>query len=482
MLCTGYDFLAGNPPSADLVYHWACLPRKHTMLYCTCRLQEDKSIMYKDIANELLSFIQKSPSCFHAVNTMKDMLLEDGYTELRECEAWTLEMGGKYFTTRNGSSLIAFHIGSSLEDYHFQVTSSHSDSPTFKVKEEAVLKGKGGYLQLNTEGYGGMLCATWMDRPLSLAGRVLVKEGNTFTSRLVSFDRDLLLIPNVAIHMNRDVNNGMKYNNQIDMLPLFSAGECNEGDYAQLLADELGCAKEDILGTDLYLVNRMAPSIWGVKEEFISSPKLDDLQCAFTSLKALLHGTNEQAVNVFACFDNEEVGSGTKQGACSTFLYDVLQRINDNLGYTKEDYYRAVAKSFMVSCDNAHAVHPNHPEKTDDTNCTYMNKGIVVKFSANQKYTTDAVSSAVFAGICEKAEVPVQHFANRSDAAGGSTLGNLSSQKVSMHTVDIGLAQLAMHSSYETAGIKDSEYMIRALTTFYNTNLHITDSETIEVA
>ena len=184
MLCTGYDFLAGNPPSADLVYHWACLPRKHTMLYCTCRLQEDKSIMYKDIANELLSFIQKSPSCFHAVNTMKDMLLEDGYTELRECEAWTLEKGGKYFTTRNGSSLIAFHIGSSLEDYHFQVTSSHSDSPTFKVKEEAVLKGKGGYLQLNTEGYGGMLCATWMDRPLSLAGRVLVKEGNTFTSRL----------------------------------------------------------------------------------------------------------------------------------------------------------------------------------------------------------------------------------------------------------------------------------------------------------
>ena len=324
--------------------------------------------MYKDIAKELLTFIQKSPSCFHAVDTMKHMLLENGYTELRECEAWSLNKGGKYFTTRNGSSILAFQIGNTLEDYHFQVTSSHSDSPTFKVKENAELKGKGGYLQLNTEGYGGMLCSTWMDRPLSLAGRVLVKDGNTFTSRLLSFDRDLLLIPNVAIHMNRDVNNGMKYNNQVDMLPLFSAGECSEGDYAQLIADELGCAKEQIFGTDLYLYNRMAPSIWGAKEEFISSGKLDDLQCAFTSLKALLAGTNEKAINVFACFDNEEVGSGTKQGACSTFLYDVLQRINDNLGFTKEDYYRAVAKSFMVSCDNANAVHPNHPEKTDDTN------------------------------------------------------------------------------------------------------------------
>lgn len=438
--------------------------------------------MDKDIAKELLTFIQKSPSCFHAVDTMKKMLAEAGYAELRECEAWSLAKGGKYFTTRNGSSLIAFQIGNTLEDYHFQMTSSHSDSPTFKVKENAELKGKGGYLQLNTEGYGGMLCSTWLDRPLSLAGRVLVKEGNTFTSKLVNIDRDLLLIPNVAIHMNREANNGTKYNNQVDMLPLFSAGECHEGDYLQLIADELGCAKEDIFGTDLYLVNRMAPSIWGMKEEFISSPKLDDLQCAFTSLKALLAAENEKAVNVFACFDNEEVGSGTKQGACSTFLHDVLQRINDSLGFTTEDYYRAIAKSFMVSCDNAHAVHPNHPEKTDQINCTYMNQGIVIKFSANQKYTTDAISAAVFAGICKKAEVPVQHFANRSDAAGGSTLGNLSSQKVSIHTVDIGLPQLAMHSAYETAGIKDSAYMIKALTTFYNSNLHITDSESIEVA
>lgn len=437
--------------------------------------------MYKELANEVLSFIQKSPSCFHAIQEMKNILLAAGYKEVRECEAWNINKGGKYFTTRNGSSIIAFHIGNEVSDYHFQITSSHSDSPTFKVKEISELEGKGGYMQLNTEGYGGMLCATWMDRPLSIAGRVLVKEGNTFTSKLISFDKDLVLIPNVAIHMNREANKGLNYNNQVDMLPLFSAGECVKDEYYDMVAKEAGTTKENIYGTDLYLYNRNAPSIWGAKEEFISSPKLDDLQCAFTSLKAMISSQNDKAVNVFACFDNEEVGSGTKQGACSTFLYDVLQRVNDGLGFTKEDYYRAVAKSFMVSCDNAHAQHPNHPEKTDVTNCTYLNKGIVIKYSANQKYTTDAISSAVFSGICDSVDVPVQSFANRSDMVGGSTLGNLSSQKVSMHTVDVGLAQLAMHSSYETAGIKDSYYMVKALQKFYNSNLHITDSEVIEV-
>lgn len=437
--------------------------------------------MYKELANEVLSFIQKSPSCFHAIQEMKNILLAAGYIEIKECEAWNINKGGKYFTTRNGSSIIAFHIGNEMSDYHFQLTSSHSDSPTFKVKEVAELDGKGGYMQLNTEGYGGMLCASWMDRPLSIAGRVLVKDGNTFTSKLISFDKDLVLIPNVAIHMNREANKGLNYNNQIDMLPLFSAGECVKDEYYEMVAKQAGTTKENIYGSDLYLYNRNAPSIWGAKEEFISSPKLDDLQCAFTSLKAMISTQNGKAVNVFACFDNEEVGSGTKQGASSTFLYDVLQRINEGLGFTKEDYYRAVAKSFMVSCDNAHALHPNHPEKTDATNCTYLNKGIVVKYSANQKYTTDAISSAVFTGICDSVDVPVQSFANRSDMVGGSTLGNLSSQKVSMHTVDVGLAQLAMHSSYETAGIKDSFYMVKALQKFYSTNLHITDSEVIEV-
>ena len=437
--------------------------------------------MYKQMSKELLTFIKKSPSCFHAVHTIAEMLKEAGFQELKECEAWSLQQGGKYFTTRNQSSVIAFTIGKELDDYHFQITASHSDSPTFKIKEKAELNGKGGYVQLNTEGYGGMICSTWMDRPLSIAGRVLVKEGNAIASKLISFDKDLVLIPNVAIHMQRNVNDGMAFNKQVDMLPLFSAGECEDGDFTRLLAEELGCAPEDICGSDLFLVNRNEACIWGAKEEFISSAKLDDLQCAFTSLKAMMHSENPHAVNVYACFDNEEVGSGTKQGALSTFLADVLSRINENLGFAQEELRRAIAKSFMVSCDNAHAVHPNHPEKTDANNCTYMNQGIVIKYSANQKYTTDGISSAVFSDLCKRANVPVQYFANRSDMVGGSTLGNLSNQHVSLHTVDIGLPQLAMHSAYETAGIRDTLYMIQALTAFYNTNLHIVDSDVIEV-
>lgn len=433
--------------------------------------------MYQETSREVLNFIEHSPSCFHAVEQLSQMLDQAGYQRLKECDSWTLEQGGKYYVTRNGSSIIAFHVGQQLDNYHFQITASHSDSPSYKVKEKAELKGKGGYLQLNTEGYGGMICSSWLDRPLSLAGRVLVRQGNVVETRLLNIDRDLLLIPNVAIHMNRDVNSGMKYNQQVDMLPLFSAGECGENSYYELIAQELGVKPEDVVGCDLYLYPRVAPSLWGAKEEFISSPRLDDLQCAYTSMKALVDSHNPHGVNVCCCFDNEEVGSGTKQGALSTFLRDVLQRVHAALGHAPEDYFRAVAKSFMVSCDNAHAVHPNHPEKTDGENCVYMNQGIVVKFSANQKYTTDGISAAIFMQLCKDAQVPVQTFANRSDMAGGSTLGNLSTQQVSLHTVDVGLPQLAMHSTYETAGVKDSAYMVQALTAFYNTDLDITDSD-----
>ena len=433
--------------------------------------------MYQETSREVLNFIEHSPSCFHAVEQLSQMLDQAGYQRLKECDGWTLEQGGKYYVTRNGSSIIAFHVGQQLDNYHFQITASHSDSPSYKVKEKAELKGKGGYLQLNTEGYGGMICSSWLDRPLSLAGRVLVRQGNVVETRLLNIDRDLLLIPNVAIHMNRDVNSGMKYNQQVDMLPLFSAGECGENSYYELIAQELGVKPEDVVGCDLYLYPRVAPSLWGAKEEFISSPRLDDLQCAYTSMKAMVDSHNPHGVNVCCCFDNEEVGSGTKQGALSTFLRDVLQRVHAALGHAPEDYFRAVAKSFMVSCDNAHAVHPNHPEKTDGENCVYMNKGIVVKFSANQKYTTDGISAAIFMQLCKDAQVPVQTFANRSDMAGGSTLGNLSTQQVSLHTVDVGLPQLAMHSTYETAGVKDSAYMVQALTAFYNTDLDITDSD-----
>lgn len=437
--------------------------------------------MYKEISKELVSFIQKSPTAFHAVEQMRSLLKDNGYEELLEGKKWHIEPGHRYFVTRNNSSIIALNLGTQLDNYSFNVAASHSDSPTFKLKENAELEVRGKYTQLNTEGYGGMLCATWFDRPLSIAGRVLVKEGDSYITRLLKIDRDLVLIPNVAIHMNRAVNDGFAYNKQVDLLPLFGGTETKAGDLKALIAKELNVNEEDICGEDLYLYNRMSPSIWGAHEEFISSPQLDDLQCAFTSLQGFLKGSNDQSINVFACFDNEEVGSGTKQGAASTFLYDVLHRINNALGKDDEDYYRALAASFMLSADNAHAVHPNHPEKTDVNNCVYMNEGVVVKSHAGQKYTSDGVSIAVFKGICEKAGVPVQFFANRSDVVGGSTLGNIAMAQVSMNSVDIGLPQLAMHSSYETVGIKDTYYMIQVMEEFFNSHIEETSADELKV-
>ena len=424
--------------------------------------------MYKELSRELLDFLKASPSSFHAVHNIAQQLNDEGYIELREGSVWKLEPEGKYYVTRNDTSIIAFHIGNALEDYSFNIAASHSDFPTFKVKEKAGLEVKKKYIKLNTEGYGGMICSTWFDRPLSVAGRVLVKEGDHLETRLFDIDRDLVMIPSMAIHMNRQINDGYAYNKQIDMLPLFGGEGVSKEDFDKLIAEELHVSVDAIYGKDLYLYNRAEGTIWGAKEEFISAPHLDDMQCAFATLKGFLKGYNNQSVNVYACFDNEEVGSATKQGAGSTFLYDVLNRINTALGKTQEDYYRAVSASFMISADNAHAVHPNHPEKTDVENCVYMNEGIVVKAHAGQKYTSDAVSVAIFRSICEKAGVPVQFFANRSDEAGGSTLGNISSTRVSLNAVDIGLPQLGMHSAYETAGIRDTEYMVKALETFYN--------------
>ena len=430
--------------------------------------------MYKN--KELLSFLNKSVSNFHAVLEVKKQLEKVGFKELLETELWKLEKGGKYFTTRNDSSIIAFQIGKKLNDYHYQVSAAHTDSPTFKVKEKAELKGKGGYLQLNTESYGGMIDSSWFDRPLSLAGRVLIKEDNKIVSKLLNIDEDLLIIPNVAIHLNREANSGFKYNRQIDLLPLFSVSKCEEGAYKQLLANNLGVDVSTILGHDMMLYNRNQAIEWGVKKEFISSPRLDNLQCTFATLQGFIASNNEEMIRVYTSFDNEEVGSSTKQGAGSTFLYDVLQRINNALGYEVDDYYQAIAKSFMLSCDNAHAVHPNHPELTDATNCAYMNKGVVVKYNANQRYTTDAVSNAVFMDLCKKHKLPTQLFANRSDMMGGSTLGNISSTKVSMKAVDLGLPQLAMHSAFETAGSKDTGYLVEATKIFFSTNILINES------
>ncbi len=434
----------------------------------------------KEISNELLTFIQNSPSMFHSISSIRKYLDDSNFTYLPEESNWSLEKGKNYYTIRNHSSIIAFKVGNTLDDYHFQMCASHSDSPTFKVKNVPELKGQGEYLKLDVEAYGGMIDNTWFDRPLTIAGRAFVRNGNAIENKLVFIDKDLLLIPSLAIHFNREVNKGVALNRQIDLCPLFSTGKAKEGDFRKMVAEHLNVSVDDLLGVDLFLVNRQRPCIWGYQEEFISSPKLDDLHCAFSTLKGFLASNNEHDVSVYACFDNEEVGSNTKQGAMSTFLQDVLKRINYSLQKTDEDYYQAISRSFLVSADNAHAVHPNHPEKTDTVNCAYMNKGLVIKESANQKYTTDAFSRSVFMEICRRANMPFQTFANRSDSLGGSTLGNLSNTQVSLHAVDIGLPQLAMHSSYETAGVEDTATTIETIKEYYSTNIKITNFDHVE--
>lgn len=423
--------------------------------------------MSQTTTNELIHFLESSPTAFHAVRTMADELLSAGFIQLAENQRWNLEKGGSYFVTRNDSSLIAFTIPEeSMKG--MRIIASHSDSPALKIKEHPEMDVEGHYIKLNVERYGGMLCAPWFDRPLSVAGRVIVKDSkdSTFQSRLVNIDRDLLMLPSLAIHMNREANQGYAYNIQKDMLPLYGMITAKDT-FADLIAQAAGVKKEEILGHDLFLYNRQKASIWGASEEFISSGRLDDLQCAFASLKGFLTGSKKDYLAVHCVLDNEEVGSGTKQGAASTFLSDTLTRIHDLLGYDHEDYLVHLADSLMISADNAHAVHPNYPDKTDPTNRPYLNEGIVLKFNANQKYCTDAVSAAMFRDICDQAHVPVQTFINRSDMAGGSTLGNISNTQVALNTVDIGLPQLAMHSPYETAGVKDTDYLIAAAKEFF---------------
>lgn len=428
--------------------------------------------MFKKASKELLEFIEKSCSCFHVIANMKEELKDNGFEELLESDEWELKEGGRYYVSRNESSIIAFKIPA--KDFTgFQIMSSHSDFPTFKVKENAEMCVENKYTKLNVEKYGGMICSPWFDRPLSIAGRVLVKEGDRIVTKLVNVDRDLVMIPNLAIHMNREINDGYKYNAQVDMLPLYG-DEAAKGSLMKIIAESAGVAEEDILGNDLYLYNRMPGTFWGAKEEFISSAKLDDVQCAFSSMKGFIKGESKKAVTVHCVMDNEEVGSGTKQGAASTFLKDTLCRINRAMGRTEEEYLRALAGSFMLSADNAHGVHPNYPDKTDPTNRPYLNGGIVIKYNANQNYTTDAVSAAIFKTMCQRAEVPCQTFVNRSDMAGGSTLGNIANTQVAMNTVDIGVAQLAMHSPYETCGVKDTFYLMKIAEEFFDSYI-VTD-------
>ncbi len=416
--------------------------------------------MYKKTAKKLLKFIQKSPTAFQAVEEMSQRLQKEGFKELKEEKHWDLKAGGNYFVTRNHSAVIAFSIPKKPA-WKFHIMASHSDSPALKIKENPEMEVEKAYIKLNVERYGGMLLAPWFDRPLSVAGRLIVRKNGEIQEKLVAVDKDLLVIPNLAIHMNREVNDGYKYNVQKDMLPLYSDYD-GKGSFMKLMAAEADVAEEDILGHDLFLYDRTPGTVWGANEEFISAPRLDDIQCAFASLEGFLRGERKESIAVHCVLDNEEVGSTTKQGAASTFLKDMLMRINMGLGRTQEEYLMTLADSFMVSADNAHALHPNHTDKTDPVNRPVLNGGIVIKYNANQKYCTDGVSAAIFKDICDRAEVPYQTFVNRSDMAGGSTLGNISNTQVPMKTVDIGLAQLAMHSVYETTGAKDTESLAKA--------------------
>ena len=423
--------------------------------------------METNIISELTTFIEHAPTAFHAVAELKEILKQEGFEELKESEKWKIKPGKRYYVTRNNSSIIAVKAGKELDNYSFHVTASHSDSPAFKLKENAEIEVAKKYTVLNTEGYGGMICQTWFDRPLSLAGRVMVKNGERIETRLVKVDRDLLMIPSLAIHMDRKVNEGRAVNKQIDMLPVLSGSVKEQGEVRSLVAEELGLKDTDIYGMDLFLYNRMEAVRWGSNREFIGCPRLDDLQSAFALTKAFTESTPTEYINICAVFDNEEVGSGTRQGADSTFLADVLDRITEGLLADHSTYLRWIADSFLISADNAHAVHPNHPEKADPTNRPYLNGGIVIKFHGSQKYTTDGISAAKMKDYCERAKVPYQTYANRSDIAGGSTLGNISTAHVSVSSVDIGLPQLAMHSAVETAGMMDTEYAVRALKEFW---------------
>ncbi|MBP3274678.1 MAG: M18 family aminopeptidase [Butyrivibrio sp.] len=421
--------------------------------------------MKENITRKMLDFIDASPTAFHVVDNIKKELLKKKFTELKETDVWSLKPGN-YFVTRNGSAIISFKIPK--KDFKgFNMIASHSDSPTFKIKENPEMAVAGAYVKLNVEKYGGMLCAEWFDRPLSVAGRLVVDKKGKAEPVLVNVDRDLLMLPALAIHMDREANDGHKYNAQTDMLPLFG-DETSEGKFFDIVAEAAGVKKKDILSHDLFLYNRVKPAFWGASEEYISSSRLDDQECVFSSLFGFLDAKPTDYVSMHLVFDNEEVGSTTKQGAASSFLKDTLERIGDGLGRTRQQYLSAIAGSFMISADNAHAVHPNYQDKADPVNRPVMNKGIVIKYNANQKYTTDGVSAANFKLLCKEAGVPFQTFTNRSDMPGGSTLGNISTTQVSVNTVDIGLAQLAMHSPYESAGSKDPEYLAKVAQVFYS--------------
>ena len=408
-------------------------------------------------------FLDASVSAYHATANMKKILDAEGYSQLFEHEIWSLEKGGKYYLIRGGTTLIAFRVPT-VEPTGYMMSACHTDRPTFKLKENSELRGV--YTRLATEGYGGMIISSWMDRPLSIAGRVMVETKDGVEKRLINIDQDLLMMPNVAIHMNRTVNDGYKWNMAVDTIPML--GGSDDADKFWPLVEKT--AGGTILGHDLYLYPRQKASVWGIDGEFISGPALDDLACAWGTLQGFLNARDSGAVPVLCAFDDEEVGSNSPQGAASTILEFTLERICGALGL---DIHIMLAQSFLVSADNAHGLHPNHPELADKANAPVLGKGVVLKFNAAQRYTTDGVSASVFRLIASRVGVPLQTYTNRPDIRGGSTLGHISLTHVSVPTADIGLPQLAMHSCYETAAVADLEHLERIMTEYFSTHLSV---------
>lgn len=432
-------------------------------------------IVTKEIENakKLIDFIYDSPTAFHAVESVKKILENNSFKELKENERWSLVPGGKYYTIKNESAITAFTVGQGdIKEEGFKIIGSHTDSPSFRIKPNPEMVSEGNYVKLNTEVYGGPILNTWLDRPLSVAGRVVLRTENAFKPeiKLININKPILIIPNLAIHMNRNVNQGVELNKQKDTLPLLSQINSSfekEQYLVTTIANKLNVKKEDIIDFDLFLYEFEKGSIIGLNEEFISSGRLDDLAMVHASINALTNIKKSKGVNVCVCFDNEEVGSSTKQGADSPMLSVILERIAMSLGIDKEDYYRTLSNSFIISADLAHSVHPNSGDKADPVLRPMINKGPVIKISASQSYTSDAVSSSIYGEICRKAKVPVQKFTNRSDERGGSTIGPISSNHLAIKSVDMGTPILAMHSIRELGGVMDHTYVIKSFEEFY---------------
>lgn len=425
--------------------------------------------------SRLLTFLDNSPVNFLAVKNIADTLTRAGYRQADPRQPLgQLAPGDRFYVTKNDSSIYAFHIGTQpLSQAGFRMICAHSDSPTFRIKPNAEMLSEGGLVRLNTEVYGGPILSTWFDRPLTIAGRVIVRGANTMTPQtlLLHVQRPIMQISNLAIHFNRQVNDGVKLSKQKDTLPILGivTEELEKGNMLiRLICSELNIQPSDILDFDLYLADATPACTFGIHDEFISSGRLDDLEMCHAGMEALLASSQPEVTKVLAIFDNEETGSQTKQGAASPFLASMLRRIVSAQGGNEESFCQAVERAFMVSADNAHAWHPNYSEKYDPTNHPVLGGGPVIKFNAAQKYASDAVSAAVFAEICREAGVPCQRFVNHSDVAGGSTLGNILASSLPLSGVDMGNAILAMHSCRETGSVADYEYCVKAFTKFYN--------------